>query len=97
MKEQRLKMEKKIKELEERVDKLYTMLYSERARSVDRIIMKNITDTEVISEELEKLLDCIEDKRFYNQFWKLIQYTEKFDTDITAEFRRAEKVLTTGL
>lgn len=90
-------MEKKIKELEERVDKLYTMLYSERARSVERIIMKNITDTEVISEELEKLLDCIEDKRFYNQFWKLIQYTENFDTDITAEFRRAEKVLTTGL
>ena len=72
-------MEKKIKELEERVDKLYTMLYSQRARSVNHIIMNNITDTEVISEELEKLLDCIEDKRFYNQFWKLIQYTEKFD------------------
>ena len=89
-------MEKKIIELEERVDKLYTMLYSQRARSVNHIIMNNITDTEVISEELEKLLDCIEDKRFNNQFWKLIQYTETFDTYITAEFRRAEKVLTTG-
>ena len=90
-------MEKKIIELEERVDKLYTMLYSQRARSVNHIITNNITDTELISEELEKLLDCIEDKRFYNQFWKLIQYTEKFDTYITSEFRRAEKVLTTGL
>ena len=39
----------------------------------------------------------LEYKRFYNQFWKLIQYTEKFDAYITAEFRRAEKVLTTGL
>ena len=78
-------MEKKIKELD-----------SQRSRSVNHIIMNNITDTEVISEEFEKLLDCIEDKRFYNQFWKLIQYTETFDTYITAEFRRAEKVLTTG-
>ena len=90
-------MDEKIKQLEKRVDKLYTMLYAQSARAVNRIIMDQVTDTDIISEELERLLDCIEDERFYNQFWKLIQYTEKFDTDITAEFRRAEKVLTTGL
>ena len=89
-------MEEKIKELEQRVDILYTMLYAQRARSVERIIMKNETDTEILREEFERLLDCIEDKRFSNQFWKLIRYVEGFDRCFAAEFRRIEKVLTTG-
>ena len=89
-------MEERIKELEQRVDILYTMLYAQRARSVGRIIMNHITDTEVLREEFDSLLDCIEDKRFSNQFWKLIHYVEGFDRGFAAEFRRIEKVLATG-
>jgi len=89
-------MEEKIKELEQRVDILYTMLYAQRARSVDRIIWKKVKDEDVLREEFESLLDCIEDERFSNQFWKLIKYVESFDTGFAAEFRRAEKALTTG-
>ena len=89
-------MEERIKELERRVDILYTMLYAQRVRSVERIIMKHETDTEVLREEFERLLDYIEDKGFSNQFWKLIRYVEGFDIGFAAEFRRIEKVLTTG-
>ena len=89
-------METRLKELEDKVDKLYMVLYAERVRSVDRIIANKITDTEVLSEELDKLLDYIEIDRFANQFWKLIKYVEQFDTYLTTEFRRIEKLLTTG-
>lgn len=89
-------MDKKIEELEKRVDWLYTMMYSQRARSVERIIWKKVKDEDVLREEFECLLDCIEDQRFSNQFWKLIKYVETFDHGFAAEFRRAEKVLSTG-
>ena len=89
-------MEARLKELEDKVDKLYRGLYAERVRSVDRIIANKITDTEVLSEELDKLLDYIEIDRFADQFWKLIKYVEQFDTYLTTEFRRIEKLLTTG-
>lgn len=89
-------MEEKIKELEKRVDWLYTMMYCQRARSVDRLIRNKVKDEDVLREEFECLLDCIEDERFSNQFWKLIKYVESFAHGFAAEFRRAEKVLTTG-
>ena len=89
-------METRLKELEDKVDKLYMALYAERVRSVDRIIANKITDTEILSEELDKLLDYIEIDRFADQFWKLIKYVEQFDTYLTTEFRRIEKLLTTG-
>ena len=89
-------MEARLKELEDKVDKLYMVLYAERVCSVDRIIANKITDTEVLSEELDKLLDCIEIDRFADQFWKLIHYVEQFDTYLTTEFRRMEELLTTG-
>ena len=89
-------MEARLKELEDKVDKLYRGLYAERVRSVDRIIANKITDTEVLSEELDKLLDYIEIDRFADQFWKLIHYVEQFDTYFTTEFRRMEELLTTG-
>ena len=38
----------------------------------------------------------IEIDRFADQFWKLIHYVEQFDTYLTTEFRRIEKLLTTG-
>lgn len=89
-------MEERMELLEKKVDWLYTMMYCQRVRSVERIIRNKIKDEEILREEFESLLDCIDDERFSNQFWKLIQYVEKYDTYFTAEFRRAEKVLTTG-
>lgn len=89
-------MEKRIEQLEKRVDWLYTMMHCQRARSVDRIIWNKVKDEAVLREEFECLLDCIEDERFSNQFWKLIKYVETFDRGFAAEFRRDEKRLTTG-
>ena len=77
-------MEKRIKNLESQVQQLYTMLYSQRARSVEKIIGNKVVDTETLINEFECLLDCIEDKRYYNQFWKLVNYVERFDRDLAA-------------
>ena len=55
-----------------------------------------MTDSDVLRAEFENLLDCVEDQRFSNQFWKLIRYVEGFDLGLAAEYRRIEKVLTTG-
>lgn len=89
-------MEKRIKNLESQVQQLYTMLYSQRARSVEKIIGNKVVDTETLINEFECLLDCIEDKRYYNQFWKLVNYVERFDRDLAAEYRKIEKSINIG-
>lgn len=87
-------MEEKIKELELRVNILYTVLYTERLRSVNKLIENKVTDTAALSEELDRCLDCIEDELILNQFWKLINYVETFDWYLGAEYRCNLKSLT---
>ena len=90
-------MENKLRELEERVDQLYTALYCEQIRAVDRLIKNNITDYDELSQELDRLLDYGDNEIFKKLFWKLINYVEKFDQGLGAEYRRQEEVLFEGI
>ncbi len=90
-------MEKKLQELDERVEQLYTALYCERVRSVDRLIKNNITDYDELSQELDRLLDYGDNEKFMKLFWKLVNYVEKFDQGLGAEYRRQEEILVEGI
>ena len=71
---------------------LKNRVYAQCAAEYENIVENSITNERRINALFDHIWNFIEDDRFHDLYWKLVNYVETYDTGLGAEYRRLEEI-----
>lgn len=85
-------MDKDLRSAVQRIQMLKNKMYAQCEAEYESIVRNRITDESRIDTLFDQIFGFIEEDRFHDLYWKLINYVETYDVALGAFYRRMEEV-----
>lgn len=85
-------MEEKLRAAIQKIERLKNKAFAQCEAEYESIVGNGVTDESRIDALFDQIWNFVEDDRFHDLFWKLVNYVETFDTGLGAEYRRLEEI-----
>jgi hypothetical protein len=76
----------------QKIELLKIKAYAQCEAEYESIVGNGVTNESRIDALFDQIWSFIEEERFHDLFWKLVNYVETFDMGLGAEYRRLEEL-----